>query len=50
MTLTSYEKRLLAYFILQTSREQEKILEEAVADFRVSGPLIIAYRWVMSNT
>lgn len=50
MSLTSYEKKLLAHFILQSSREQEKILDEAVADFRTSGPLIIAYRWAMANT
>ena len=44
MRLTTYERQLLAHFILQTSEDQQTILAAAIADPRCSGPLIAAYR------
>jgi hypothetical protein len=42
-TLLSYEQRLLAHFIVQSSEERARILAAARLDPKTSGPLIQAY-------
>lgn len=44
--LTSYERKQLAYYILQMDADRARILAAAIADWSTSGPLIHAYRAV----
>ena len=44
--LLSFERKLLAHFILQPKERRVEIFAEAVRDHKTSGPLIRAYRAV----
>ncbi len=48
--LLSYERKLLADFILASKSDREKTLYEALRDPKVSGPLLHAYGWATENT
>ena len=48
--LTSYEKKLLAYFILQSDEMQVQLMKEAEDNPKTAAALIRAYKWVLANT
>lgn len=50
MGLTSGEKRLVSFFILQSKEQQKFLLHHAELNPQTSGPLIIVYRWLLENT
>lgn len=45
--LLSYERRLLADFILFSKEQRKATLQAAQRDPQTSGPLIQAYRWAL---